>query len=625
MSIITNIPWNQNVKDSREVINTNFDNLNNGKQENLSEWPFVDWDKTKLDWIETGAEVNVWEEYTTAEKAKVVNVPADTNTELSGKQETLVNQTNIKSINWDTLLGSWDLIVSAGSGWFASDLYLSDTTSTVNWAYKQLDYTPDVASTFPTIVCNNWETAWDTYLFELDIDTSIIDAGKWTADFYASVNNISAGDTFLRYEPFVRASWWAETVLFSTTSPVLTTTPHYVDWESEIQGTFVVNPTDKYWIKVYAFTTANQNRTVTYTVGNGNASFTNTPLATRHSQLRGRDLDDQHPISAITGLQVELDTKVVSTSIDYLRVTTNTTLTEWYRAVDVVPATDNVEITLPDPATLWDKARIDVYNQTDKPWRVIVKDHLWAIQEEINPVSAFSFYYDSKPFSVWSKVQIEGIFTPFLDIADYWDFNDVAWATVPPGLYTMTWQGSQFSNYCPEDTLTPAANYIAEVEVRNNDSVYEQEVIFTSDTDTTNILLGRESRRIWKTHTDAISTGWKCEAFIWEWGGWAVSVINTFTQAGTIVSWTYWTWNAGQAGTMTEFNAAYLTAPTGTAATIEVFKNDVSMWTITITAGSWTQATLTGWAYVKFDKFHYVVTEGWTIAWAGLTVNAVTS
>lgn len=28
------------------------------KQDILSEWAFVDWDKTKLDWIEAGAEVN---------------------------------------------------------------------------------------------------------------------------------------------------------------------------------------------------------------------------------------------------------------------------------------------------------------------------------------------------------------------------------------------------------------------------------------------------------------------------------------------------------------------------------------------------------------------------------------
>ena len=107
--------------------------------------------------------------------------------------------------------------------------------------------------------------------------------------------------------------------------------------------------------------------------------------------------------------------------------------------------------------------------------------------------------------------------------------------------------------------------------------------------------------------------------------GWAVSVLNTFTQSWTIVTGTYWTWDAGQAGTMTEFNASYQIAPTGTSATVEIFKNTISMWTITITAGSWTQATLTGWAYVKFDTFHYVVTEGGTIAGWSITINAVTS
>jgi len=107
--------------------------------------------------------------------------------------------------------------------------------------------------------------------------------------------------------------------------------------------------------------------------------------------------------------------------------------------------------------------------------------------------------------------------------------------------------------------------------------------------------------------------------------GWAVSVLNTFTQAWTVVSATYGTWIAWQGGTMTEFNAGYVTAPTWTAATIEIFKNAVSMGTITISAWSWTQATLTGATYVKFDKFHYVVTEGGTIAGAGLSINAITS
>lgn len=67
MTTIINIPWNENIKDSRESINTNFENLNNDKleaadiawkQDILAEWPFVDWDKTKLDSIEANAEVN---------------------------------------------------------------------------------------------------------------------------------------------------------------------------------------------------------------------------------------------------------------------------------------------------------------------------------------------------------------------------------------------------------------------------------------------------------------------------------------------------------------------------------------------------------------------------------------
>ena len=51
----------------RTNLNDNLSNLNTDKleasdiawkQDILAEWAFVDWDKTKLDWVETGAEAN---------------------------------------------------------------------------------------------------------------------------------------------------------------------------------------------------------------------------------------------------------------------------------------------------------------------------------------------------------------------------------------------------------------------------------------------------------------------------------------------------------------------------------------------------------------------------------------
>lgn len=53
---------------------------------------------------------------------KLDNLPADTNAELAAKQDALVSGTNIKTINWSSVLWSWDLVV----GW-------SGNVDSVNW------------------------------------------------------------------------------------------------------------------------------------------------------------------------------------------------------------------------------------------------------------------------------------------------------------------------------------------------------------------------------------------------------------------------------------------------------------------------------------------------------------
>ena len=54
---------------------------------------------------------------TDAEFAQLDGVTSPIQTQIDGKQETLVNQTNIKSVNGVTLLGSGDLTVSSSAAW----------------------------------------------------------------------------------------------------------------------------------------------------------------------------------------------------------------------------------------------------------------------------------------------------------------------------------------------------------------------------------------------------------------------------------------------------------------------------------------------------------------------------
>jgi len=89
MATITPLNESDNWAVSRWVINTNFSNLNIDKQEILAEWPFVDWDKTKLDWI------TAW-----ADMLKTVYDPTNTAKPLYATSQTVY----ANSVTWDDTL-----------------------------------------------------------------------------------------------------------------------------------------------------------------------------------------------------------------------------------------------------------------------------------------------------------------------------------------------------------------------------------------------------------------------------------------------------------------------------------------------------------------------------------------
>lgn len=214
-------------------------------------------------------------------------------------QETLVSGSNIKTINWTNILWSWNLEITAGSGWYASNVYLTNLTSSIVWSYKQTSYTNDAAETLVSTVTNNNEVLAWTYLFDTPVWITTIDAWVWT--FRPNIYVSSAvGTTKIRIETFKRTSWWVETTLFSSSSSEIDNTTTELHTFESIQPQFLVNATDYLWTRIYVNTTAVINITVTYVVWDGNASYFNTPLALRHNQLRARDTVDSHPASAIT-------------------------------------------------------------------------------------------------------------------------------------------------------------------------------------------------------------------------------------------------------------------------------------------------------------------------------------
>lgn len=252
--------------------------------------------------------------YTDSEKSKVSNVPTDTITELVGKQDTLVNQVNIKSINGVSILGLGDMNVSAGSSGYAANVYLTQLVSTTVGTYEQLSYSPEPTEAILNGITNNNEVLLADYIFDGDVRTTIIPAGEWGFHFHRKVDN-TAGDSKIRFEVFARSSIGVETILFSTASKSIEDT--VFDRESILitQPQFNLETTDRVGVKVYVNTTRTSNVTVSMKVGDGEAAYLVTPLEVRHNQLRARDDVDSHPIEAITGLALALADKVDSSRV----------------------------------------------------------------------------------------------------------------------------------------------------------------------------------------------------------------------------------------------------------------------------------------------------------------------
>src|SRR5207248_10087294 len=92
----------------------------------------------------------------------------------------------------------------------------------------------------------------------------LIPSGEWTFDFFASVTSLSLASNLV-IEVYKRTSGGVETLLFSTTSPVLTsTTLTEYEW-STIQAEFTINTTDRLVCKIYGQTAIPLNTTVSFT------------------------------------------------------------------------------------------------------------------------------------------------------------------------------------------------------------------------------------------------------------------------------------------------------------------------------------------------------------------------
>lgn len=117
MATLTTIQSTDAISASRNVINTNFANLNTDKAETSALTAGLAGKQDTISGLTaSGAELNILDGATlsTTELNYVDGVTSAIQTQIDGKQATLVSWTNIKTINGNSLLGTGDITISGG-------------------------------------------------------------------------------------------------------------------------------------------------------------------------------------------------------------------------------------------------------------------------------------------------------------------------------------------------------------------------------------------------------------------------------------------------------------------------------------------------------------------------------
>lgn len=211
-----------------------------------------------------------------------------TQTALNLKEPLLPSTPSSPETKWLNGNKQWAEMVM-GSGGYASNVYFTNLTSTIVGSYKQTSGINDVAETIASATCNNNEVLINTYLFEQPVGITTIDAGVWRVTLN-SIIDAAAGDSKFKFVQYRRSAAGVETDMFTIYSNTIENRVGYEGYLNNVfetvQPSFTVEATDRLGCRIYATTTAAGSRTLSYKVGDGFASYLNTPLALRHSQLR---------------------------------------------------------------------------------------------------------------------------------------------------------------------------------------------------------------------------------------------------------------------------------------------------------------------------------------------------
>ena len=194
----------------------------------------------------------------------------------------------------------WTEIV-LGSGGYASNVYFTNLTSTIVGTYKQTSGTHELTEAIASGTCNNNEVLIYTYLFEQPVGITTVDAGVWRFTMNSKINS-SIGDSKFKIVQFKRSSTGVETDMFTIYSNTIENTDYQNFIIETVQPSFLVDSLDRFGCRIYATTTTTVNKIISYKVGDGYASYLNTPLVPRHDQFRA--LNGNPNVQHLTAAQV---------------------------------------------------------------------------------------------------------------------------------------------------------------------------------------------------------------------------------------------------------------------------------------------------------------------------------
>ena len=235
----------------------------------------------------------------------------------------------------------WSLI-NLGSNGNSPRVFFTSIASDVA-TYKELSYIPEATTSYCSTSITNAEVLCSTFLYPLGVGVESLDAGTWEFEFFAKVSG-TAGSLTMKAEVFKRSAAGVETTLFSKYSDVINNTDYKF---IPIQYTSVAIPvssTDRIGVRVYGKNTIAAAITLSWAVGDGDASYFVTPLNMRHAQLRGKN--DEAGFQHITeAAQTFSGNKTFSNDVTALelistrlRIPTGTpsglTLDKWYLYAD---------------------------------------------------------------------------------------------------------------------------------------------------------------------------------------------------------------------------------------------------------------------------------------------------